>query len=104
MILEKEIIIPAEHPALTGHFPGHPIVPGVVIIDEIMTLINEYNESLKLESISYMKFSLPLQSGQVCRMLVNISNYDSVTIECQVNGRAITKGKLVLQMQQGDEK
>ena len=101
MILEKEIIIPAEHSTLAGHFPGHPVVPGVVIIDEIMTLINEHNESLKLESISYMKFSLPLQSGQVCRILVNISDYDSVTIECQVNGRAITKGKWVLLMQGG---
>ena len=31
--------IPFEHPALPGHFPGQPVVPGVVILEAVQTAI-----------------------------------------------------------------
>jgi len=31
--------IPADHPAYAGHFPGQPILPGVVLLDEALRAI-----------------------------------------------------------------
>jgi len=33
--------IAADHPALAGHFPGFPIVPGVVLLDETLHAIEQ---------------------------------------------------------------
>jgi 3-hydroxymyristoyl/3-hydroxydecanoyl-(acyl carrier protein) dehydratase len=32
MIHERSIVVPADHPAFAGHFPGRPILPGVVLL------------------------------------------------------------------------
>ncbi len=54
--------IDAEHPVLPGHFPGAPVVPGVVILDEVLAAIGAGPEAPR--TIAWVKFARPLLPGQ----------------------------------------
>lgn len=62
--------INAEHPCLAGHFPGKPIVPGVVILDEITQLILEQFCGHKVIGFNSVKFLQPLMEEQEVKVQV----------------------------------
>jgi predicted LPLAT superfamily acyltransferase len=39
MRVTETVIIPEEHPAFAGHFPGMPILPGVLLLDEALRVV-----------------------------------------------------------------
>ena len=41
MSFERTLTISKDHPALSGHFPGHPVVPGVLVLDEVIETLKE---------------------------------------------------------------
>ena len=55
---EQVLIVAADHPALAGHFPGHPIVPGVVLLDEALIAIGTARgmaiERCRLASVKFL--------------------------------------------------
>ena len=57
MIHEREVSVPADHPAFAGHFPGRPILPGVVLLGwAVETLGEALGEPVAVCEIASAKF------------------------------------------------
>lgn len=53
---EARLCVPANHPSLAGHFPGRPIVPGVLLLDEVRLKI-EASVARRVARIVQVKFT-----------------------------------------------
>ena len=57
--------IPADHPSLPGHFPGRPIVPGVVLLERVLDAIEVLHGPLATPlRLPQVKFAQPLLPGE----------------------------------------
>ena len=89
------------HPAFAGHFPGTPIVPGVVLLDEVLYAISTdtgFDETSW--QISSVKFLSPLKPGEAVvieyEQLANATlKFTVFTAEDSANNRQIVLGSLV---------
>lgn len=60
-------VVEPAHPALPGHFPGHPIVPGVVLLDRVSAAIEALHGAapLRWPQVKFLQPLLPGQPAQV---------------------------------------
>ncbi|MGV8960233.1 MAG: hypothetical protein ACOH1V_07575 [Stenotrophomonas sp.] len=61
--------IPADHPCLPGHFPGRPLVPGVVVLEQVLRAIAQQSglpvTALRLPQVKFMAPLLPGQTATI---------------------------------------
>lgn len=63
------LCVPARHPALAGHFPGNPLVPGVVILDAVISAAEAWLEArFHVGGLSHAKFLAPLKPDEAARI------------------------------------
>ena len=60
---EARFAVPADHPCLPGHFPGRPVVPGVVLLDLVMEAARAagLGEAARLPSAKFLRPVLPAE-------------------------------------------
>jgi len=96
MTFEAIRIISADHPTLPGHFPGAPLVPGVVILDEVLAALIEWQADSQVTGIRMVKFLAPLQPEHVFTISLSLNDERSAEINfwCRSEGRVIVEGRL----------
>jgi 3-hydroxymyristoyl/3-hydroxydecanoyl-(acyl carrier protein) dehydratase len=66
------IAIAADHPSFAGHFPGQPLLPGVVLVSEALRALLADAESRELlgdsPRLASAKFLSPVLPGQDLRV------------------------------------
>jgi 3-hydroxyacyl-[acyl-carrier-protein] dehydratase len=96
MTFETCRIIPADHPSLAGHFLGAPIVPGVVVLDEVAAALAECRKESRLTGVTSVKFIAPIKPGQSFVIGFDSTNTAENQIDfcCRLDGRVVVEGRL----------
>ena len=61
--------IAPDHPCLPGHFPGRPVVPGVVVLDRVLAAIEAATGGmlgpLRLPQVKFLQPLLPGETAEI---------------------------------------
>ena len=99
-MLNDSFIIPATHPSLDGHFPGHPIVPGVVILDHVVNGLISQLHGVSLDGIHQVKFLRPLFSDAVVTVTYQPKSELLYQFSCECNSSVMVSGQIQLIMRE----
>ena len=98
--MDYSFIIQASHPSLEGHFPNNPIVPGVVILDEVFNLVKQLKPTLTIATIAMVKFTHPLLAEQRVMVVITEKSETAISFTCSHNDIKLVTGQLTLKSKQ----
>jgi len=92
VVYTTSIRIDANHPALPGHFPGRPIVPGVVLLDRVLVEAQRWlQRPVHPSSLPNAKFTAPLLPGQDAELQLKLAG-DELRFSLSRNGASLAQG------------
>lgn len=88
--------VPLDHPAFAGHFPGMPILPGVVLLDTaLQTIAQSSGITLDRCEISSIKFLSPVTPGDELEIQHVVSANGTIRFEIAAGIRKIASGSIL---------
>jgi 3-hydroxyacyl-[acyl-carrier-protein] dehydratase len=94
----------AEEPFFRGHFPGDPLVPGVIITEALAQTaglaIGEPGKAFRLSAIKAMKFLAAVRPGQEIRLqarkVATVGGLWQFEVNASVAAMTVAEGVIVL--------
>lgn len=97
MITQTALQIDPDHPAFAGHFPGAPIVPGVVLLDEALhAMARATGSSLASCELRSVKFLSPLSPGVAVVLVSERQANDTIRFDILAGERKIATGSVLM--------
>jgi len=90
------LTVPVNHPAFAGHFPGTPILPGVMLLDAVLhTIAVATGIALDLCEISSVKFLSPASPGDELVIQHVLTASGTIRFDVVAGVRKIASGSIV---------
>lgn len=102
---ETKLHFPPGHPAFAGHFPGNPIVPGVLLLDAAVHALQEMLRPGAAGTpggvapaceIGAAKFLSPVGPGETVTISLDATAAGAARFEIACDGRKVATGTLLL--------
>jgi 3-hydroxymyristoyl/3-hydroxydecanoyl-(acyl carrier protein) dehydratase len=87
--------VPADHPAYEGHFPGAPVLPGAVLLDAVLAVLEALTGGVPRPwQISAVKFSGAVRPGEPLELEHETLGSGAVRFRVFSGVRAVATGML----------
>jgi len=86
-----ELKFAANHPCGAGHFPGNPIIPGALLLDEVLAVIGMGGVE-GVWHVKSAKFPQPVRPGDAVHIDYTQTPGGEIRFECSVSGSKVLSG------------
>ncbi len=86
---------PPDHPAAQGHFPGNPVIPGALLLSEVVHAIAaELDAHPRAVHIKVAKFLRPVRPGEGVAIEFFHTGRGEIRFDCAVGGEPALTGQI----------
>lgn len=81
-----EVRFAKDHPTAAGHFPSNPIIPGALLLDEVVKVVTEAAGGGGETMIRAAKFFKPVRPGESLHVRWQLLANAAIRFECRLAG------------------
>ena len=92
----RTLCVDDTHPSLAGHFPGSPVVPGVVLLNEVLAEQHRQLPQVRVTGVKKLKFLRMLFPGQAFTVEFGATAANNLRFKCWHDGTLLAEGNFTL--------